>query len=67
MPEVRTLSKKIGNRLDRVRLLWTEARIAAGVGRTAEAITSFERVRRHFVERGMAFDAALVSLTYQGN
>lgn len=62
LPEVRALSKGIGNRLDRVRLLWTEARIAAGVGRQAEAITLFDRVRRHFVERGMAFDAALVAL-----
>lgn len=62
LPEVRALSKGIGNRLDQVRLLWTEGRIAAGVGRTADAIAMFEKVRRHFVERGMAFDAALVSL-----
>jgi tetratricopeptide (TPR) repeat protein len=62
LPEVREWSAGIGNRLDQVRLLWTEGRIAAGTGRTGEAVALFDEVRRELAQRGMAFDTALASL-----
>lgn len=62
LPEVAILCRELGNPLDLIRLRWTEGRIAAGLGRTAEAIQLFQTVRREFAERGIAYDAALVTL-----
>jgi tetratricopeptide (TPR) repeat protein len=62
LPEIQKLSRLTGTRLDRIRLRWTEGRIAAGLGRTDRARRAFLAVRRAFLTRGLAFDAALVSL-----
>jgi transcriptional regulator with XRE-family HTH domain len=62
LPEVRALAARIGNGLDQLRLRWLEARIAAGVGRTAEAIEALSRVRADFAERKIRYDEALASL-----
>jgi tetratricopeptide (TPR) repeat protein len=62
LPEVASLCRELGNPLDLIRLRWTEGRIVAGLGRTAEAIQLFQAVRQELVERGMAYDAALVTL-----
>jgi tetratricopeptide (TPR) repeat protein len=48
--------------LRRLRVRWLEANIAAGLGRLEEAIRGLDAVRRGFLEQGLAFDAALVSL-----
>jgi tetratricopeptide (TPR) repeat protein len=48
--------------LDLVRLRWTEAKIAFGLGRTAEAETVLREVQTEFLGKGMGFDTALVSL-----
>ncbi len=48
--------------LNLVRLVWLEGRIAAGLGRPAEAVSHFEQVRREFLAKEIDFDAALVSL-----
>ncbi len=45
-----------------MRVRWLEARIAAGIGRREEAISTLEAVREAFTSRTMAFDAALASL-----
>jgi transcriptional regulator with XRE-family HTH domain len=62
LPEVRALARRLGNQLDDLRVGWLEARVAAGRGRTAEAVAAFEGVRAGFEEQGIAFDAALVTL-----
>jgi hypothetical protein len=62
LTEVRELTLDLGNDLDLLRLLWLEARLDAGLGRTAEAIKALEQVRGDFVARGIAYDAALVTL-----
>jgi tetratricopeptide (TPR) repeat protein len=62
LPEVEALSRELGNPLDLIRLRWAEGRIAAGLGRTEAAVQIFEAVRQEFAERGMAYDAALVTL-----
>jgi tetratricopeptide (TPR) repeat protein len=61
LPEVRALAEQIGNDLDRLRLRWLESRIAAGLGRTAEAIERLSSVRKDFVDLGIAYDAALAT------
>jgi tetratricopeptide (TPR) repeat protein len=62
LPGVRELAERLGNDLDLVRQAWLEARFAAGRGRTDEAAAGFEKVRRAFLTRRIAYDAALVSL-----
>lgn len=62
LPEVRALSQKLGKELDRVRLRWTEGRIAVGLGRTQDGIDLLTQVRAEFVSRKIWFDAALVTL-----
>lgn len=60
--EVRALARQLGNQLDLVRVDWLQGRIAAGLERHDEAIALLERVRAKFVEDGIAYDAALVTL-----
>ena len=60
--EVRALARKLGNRLDLLRVDWLQGIVAAGLGRHEEAITLFERVRARLVEDDIAYDAALVTL-----
>jgi DNA-binding XRE family transcriptional regulator len=60
--EVRDLAEHLGNDLDLVRLGWLEAMNAAGLGNLSEAEAAFERTRKAFLARGIAYDAALVTL-----
>jgi transcriptional regulator with XRE-family HTH domain len=59
---VRELAVEQGNELDLVRVLWLEARVAAGQGRKEDAIVRLEQVRRDFTSRRLPYDAALSSL-----
>jgi transcriptional regulator with XRE-family HTH domain len=61
-PKVRSLAVQLGNGLDLVRVLWLEGRIAAGLRRTGEAVSTLEQVRKDFAALGIAYDAALASL-----
>lgn len=51
-----------GGRLDQLRVRWVEARIAAGLGERERAREGFLEVRQVFLDREMAYDAALASL-----
>ena len=62
LAEVREIAERRDQKLDRVRLRWLEARVAAGLGRTAEATRGLESVQREFADFGIAYDAALVTL-----
>src|SRR5579863_4494811 len=62
LPEVRALARRLGHQLDDLRMGWLEAKVAAGLGRTAVAVAGFERVRTGFAERGIAYDAALATM-----
>jgi tetratricopeptide (TPR) repeat protein len=62
IPEVRTLLAKLDEPVNLLRLHWTEANIALGLGRISEAESAFLEVQSSFLERRMAYDAALVSL-----
>src|SRR5436305_2566523 len=61
-PQVSELCRELGNPLDLVRLRWAEGRIATGLGHTEAAIQLFQELRQEFAVRGIAYDAALVTL-----
>ena len=62
LPQARAYLLKTGGELNRVRLLWTEGRVAAGLGNAEKGIAFLARVRGEFAARNMAYDVALVSL-----
>jgi len=62
LPALGELTLELGNRLDTLRLAWLTGRVAAGLGRSEQARTAFDSVRRAFALLGNAYDAALVSL-----
>lgn len=64
LPRVQGLSRSAGSRLDHVRLRWVEARIAAGLGEDDDARAAFREARQGFLDQGIAYDAALVSLEF---
>jgi len=62
LAEVRALAERLGGELDLTRTVWLEGKVAAGLGRFAEARGAFGQVRRVFLQHELAFDYALVSL-----
>ncbi len=62
LPEVRALAERLGEELDLTRVVWLEAKVAAGLGRSPEARGAFEQVRRVFLRRELALTYALVTL-----
>jgi tetratricopeptide (TPR) repeat protein len=62
LPEVHSLLVRLDEPVNKLRLRWTEGNIALGLGRIDEADSAFREVQAAFLERGMAYDAALVSL-----
>ena len=62
LPRVSELGSQQRNELALVRLVWLEARVAAGLGQPDEAIVRLEQVQRDFTKRKLPYDAALASL-----
>ncbi len=62
LPQARAAVAQFGTRSDALRLSWTEALLAADLGNWAEAEHAFREVRSGFIEEGIGYDAALVSL-----
>jgi len=60
--EIRALAKRLGNRLDTLRVTWLEAKVAAGMGQIEAAVAAFQRVYVGFERQRLAYDAALVAL-----
>jgi transcriptional regulator with XRE-family HTH domain len=60
LPRLRLLAQS--NRLDLLLAEWLAGKIAAGLGRVAEALALLLQVRADFLERHNAYDAALVTL-----
>lgn len=63
LPKVRRLTVESGSRFDLLRLRWTEGDVLRGLGHEARAEAAYLEVRKGFVEEGIAYDAAAVSLT----
>ncbi|HXU29739.1 MAG TPA: hypothetical protein VN851_04095 [Thermoanaerobaculia bacterium] len=51
-----------GHPVDRIRRLWLEGMVSAGLDRTELAETAFLGAREAFLDRGMGFGAAMVSM-----
>lgn len=49
LPKVRELVKQQARELDLLRVLWLEARVLAGLGKTEEATAALEQVQREFI------------------
>jgi tetratricopeptide (TPR) repeat protein len=62
LEQSRRLYEILGEPLHRVRLRWLEGRIDRDLGRLEDAEAALREARSAFLERGIAFDAALVSL-----
>jgi tetratricopeptide (TPR) repeat protein len=62
LPRVQELFGSIARPIDFIRLRWAEGRIAAGLDRRDEAEMTFIAVRQEFLQHGMGYEAALVSL-----
>jgi transcriptional regulator with XRE-family HTH domain len=62
VPQLRELAIQQGNELDLLRVIWLEARVAAGQGELERAVEGLEQVRRDFTTRGLPYDAARASL-----
>ncbi len=62
LPGVDALCRELGNPLDLMRLRWAEGKIAAGLGRTDEAMEILRELRQQFIGRDMAYDSALITL-----
>jgi transcriptional regulator with XRE-family HTH domain len=62
LPQARAYLHKAGGELNRIRLLWTEGRVTAGLGDVGEGVALLARVRGEYASRNMAYDVALVSL-----
>ena len=62
LPNVRRLLQDTAEPTDLLRLRWTEASIAHGLGRLAEAAQGYRAVQQDFLDLKKGLDAALVSL-----
>lgn len=62
IPGTRHTIERVGKRVDLLRLRWTEGKVAASTGQSAEAEAAFREVRETCFEDARVFDAALISL-----
>ena len=62
LPEIGELALQQGLELDGLRVGWLAARVAAGLGRTDEAIAGLEQVSQRFTKLSLPYEAALSSL-----
>jgi len=59
---VRELAGALGDEVFLIRVVWLEGRIAAGLGRTEEALRLLGQARRELARRNLVADAALALL-----
>lgn len=62
LDETRALHLQFGGRIDHVRFRWLEAKVYQGLGWLEQAAELYEEVRHAFIEEGLGYDVALVSL-----
>jgi tetratricopeptide (TPR) repeat protein len=60
--KVRLTATEMGDAILLLRVTWIDALIAAGQGRTAEALTLLAHARQEFADRTMGYDVALALL-----
>ncbi len=59
---VREVAAEVGDAIGLLRVTWIDGRIAAGLGRTGEALSLLAQARRDFAARHMGYDVALALL-----
>lgn len=62
LDETRALHRQLGGRLDFVRFRWLEAKVYHGLGWMGKAAALYSEVRQSFIDEGLGYDVALVSL-----
>jgi|CXWL01.1.fsa_nt_gi tetratricopeptide (TPR) repeat protein len=62
LPELRELARRVGTRLQRLRFLWVEGLVCSRLGQHGLAEAVLRQARDGFIEAGIGYDAALVSL-----
>ena len=62
LPQVHELAVQRSNELELIRVGWLTAKVAAGQGRTEEAIAGLEQVCQYYTVEDLPYDAALSSL-----
>jgi tetratricopeptide (TPR) repeat protein len=60
--QAREAAIEMGDAIGVLRVTWLDGRIAAGLGRTGEALRLFAQARREFTARNMRYDIALALL-----
>jgi transcriptional regulator with XRE-family HTH domain len=60
--QVREAAAGMGDVIGLLRVTWIDGRIAAGLGRTDEALSLLAQARQEFAARGMGYDVALALL-----
>jgi tetratricopeptide (TPR) repeat protein len=60
--KVRKVAAEMGDAIRLLRVIWIEGRIAAGQGRTEEALSLLAQARREFAAHNMGYDVALALL-----
>ncbi|HSS49650.1 MAG TPA: hypothetical protein VLX28_11960 [Thermoanaerobaculia bacterium] len=64
--QVREVAAEMGDAILLLRVTWIDGRIAAGLGRTGEALSLLAQARREFESRNMMYDVALALLEEAG-
>lgn len=62
VPKIRELAISHGGRLERLRVLWAEGLLCKRLGQVELAEESLTQVRKGFIEAGIGYDVALVSV-----
>lgn len=62
LEEARPVAGELGDKIDLLRMVWVEGRIAAGLGRIPQALELLAQARRGFEAMGLGYDAALALL-----
>jgi tetratricopeptide (TPR) repeat protein len=60
--EAAVLADRLRLDVDQIKKRWLDGHLAAGHGRMREALAALEEVRQKLIERGLDYDAALVTL-----
>lgn len=62
LPGLRQLVARLGNRLDRLRLLWIEGRLCQALGQTELAEQTMMQARDGYADAELGYEVALISL-----
>ena len=62
LPELQKFSAQLCQPLEKLRVRWLEGWVTAGLGQLGKGVEILSSVKEEFVERGLVYDAALVTM-----